>query len=191
MTLTVLKSRKPIFVLRSLKNCDCVRICLLISRSRRSSGTPASDLSSSAPLHSATRPTFAESVHPSVRQSDRCFVSRAHVPDVQVDRGLERKAVMRLQLDLGSRRTSAGIGREVVRTALIIDVICGLLRRRLRLRGQWLSQLLWLRLRREGRDGDGRRDGRGAGKRGAVYDFSLVRGGVVGGWGEERKETRI
>lgn len=55
MTLTVLKSLKPIFVRRSLKNCDCVRICLLISRSRRSSGTPASDLSSSAPLHSTTQ----------------------------------------------------------------------------------------------------------------------------------------
>jgi hypothetical protein len=53
ITLTVLKSRKPIFVRRSLKNCDCVRVCLLISRIRRSSGTPARDLSSSAPLRHA------------------------------------------------------------------------------------------------------------------------------------------
>jgi len=51
MTLTVLKSLKPIFVLRSLKNCDCVRVCFLISRSWRSSGTPTRDLSSSAPLN--------------------------------------------------------------------------------------------------------------------------------------------
>jgi hypothetical protein len=52
ITLTVLKSRKPIFVRRSLKNCDCVRVCLLISRIPRSSVTPARDLSSSAPLQS-------------------------------------------------------------------------------------------------------------------------------------------
>jgi hypothetical protein len=56
ITLTVLKSRKPIFVRRSLKNCDWVRVCLLISRIRRSSGKPARDLSSSAPLeHTAIR----------------------------------------------------------------------------------------------------------------------------------------
>ena len=50
ITLTVLKSRKPIFVRRSLRNCDCVRVCLLTSRARRSSGIPARDFSSSAPL---------------------------------------------------------------------------------------------------------------------------------------------
>ena len=58
---------------------------------------------------------------------------------------------MRLQLDLGGRRAGASIGREVVRTALVVDVICGLLRHRLR--GQ---RLLWLR---SGGCGDGRGDG--------------------------------
>lgn len=66
ITLTVLKSRKPIFVRRSLKNCDWVRVCLLISRIRRSSGTPARDLSSSAPLQHTTVQYRAEINHTAV-----------------------------------------------------------------------------------------------------------------------------
>ena len=91
MTLTVLKSLKPIFVRRSLKNWDCVRVCLLISRSWRSSGTPMSDLSSSAPLYNAVhdvhqrdrdrsssssspsrRAKPSKVYHQRIRQSDRC-----------------------------------------------------------------------------------------------------------------------
>ena len=183
MTLTVLKSLKPIFVRRSLKNCDCVRVCLLISRSWRSSGTPARDLSSSAPLSNVahhhhrgkhrTRPRHP-SRHSQIDAAPRARRT-AHAPDVQVDRGLERKAVMGLQLDLGCRRAGAGFGRVVVRAALIVDVICGLLRRRLR--GQ---RLLWLR--NGGSDGDGRGVGRGTRKGCAVYDFTLVvhGGGIEG-----------
>ena len=185
MTLTVLKSLKPIFVLRSLKNCDCVRVCFLISRNWRSSGTPARDLSSSAPLNNAAPSSPSQSKKQNARQrhpgrrSQIDVATRArqttHAPDVQVDRGLERKAVMGLQLDLGCRRAGAGFGREVVRAALIVDVICGLLRRRLR--GQ---RLLWLR--NGGDDGDRGGGGRGTGKGCAVYDFTVVvhGGGIEG-----------
>ena len=103
----------------------------------------------------AEREQNARQRHPGRRsQIDVATRARqtAHAPDVQVDRGLERKAVMGLQLDLGCRRTGAGFGREVVRAALIVDVICGLLRRRLR--GQ---RLLWLR--NGGNDGDRRGGG--------------------------------
>jgi len=51
VTLTVMKSLRPIFILRSLKNCDCVLGCFLISGSWRSSGKPVRDLSSSLPLN--------------------------------------------------------------------------------------------------------------------------------------------
>jgi len=75
-----------------------------------------------------------------------------HTPGVQVDRGLEQKAVMGLHLDLGCLRTGAGFRGEVVWAVLIANVICGLLHRRL-----WWRWLLWLRDR--GSDGDRRGDG--------------------------------
>src|SRR5229473_4571312 len=99
MTLTVLKSRSPIFVRRSLKNCDWVRVCLLISRIRRSSGTPARDLSSSAPLQH-TPYTGTVSNHTAMNSADtseQLFMfplETGHAPDVQVDCSLERKAVV-------------------------------------------------------------------------------------------------
>ena len=98
ITLTVLKSRKPIFVRRSLKNCDWVRVCLLISRIRRSSGTPARDLSSSAPLEHRTVSRRDQSHHDEHRQHIRTAgllpLETCHAPDVQVDCGFECKAVM-------------------------------------------------------------------------------------------------
>ena len=101
ITLTVLKSRKPIFVRRSLKNCDCVRVCLLISRIRRSSGTPARDLSSSAPLQHTTiqlqhraEINHSNEYRQHVRTAGHLPLETCHTPDVQVDCGFERKAVM-------------------------------------------------------------------------------------------------
>ena len=104
---------------------------------------------------------------------------------------------MGLQLDLGCRRAGAGFGREVVRAALIVDVICGLLRRRLR--GQ---RLLWLR--NGGSDGDRHGGGRGTRKWCAVYDVTLVvhdgglkgRGGkgeneIVIGWTSEARDSNF
>ena len=150
-TAQVLKSLKlnPNFVLRSLNSCDCVRVCLLTSRSWRSSGTPARDLPSSTTLNNATPSSSSREKnnrthqrhpgnHSQIDVAPRACQA-AHAPDVQVDRGLEKKAVMGPQLDLGCLCTGASPGREVVRAALIVDIFCGLVSR-------WLQgqQSLWL-----------------------------------------------
>jgi hypothetical protein len=112
---------------------------------------------------------------------------KSFLPDIQVDRGLERKAVMRLQLHLGGCCASTRVRRQIVWTALIIDVICGLLHRRWR--RWWLLQV---------RYGRGRRDmlrgyGRGARKGGAIYDcIVVIHGGgtkIVRGGRRKEEET--
>jgi hypothetical protein len=100
-----------------------------------------------------------------IRQGALPPESRDHPPDVQVDRSLKRKAVMRLQLDLGGCRAGTRLRRQIVWAALIIDIICGLLCCRFRWQQQW---------RCGGRGGDRWGYGGGARKGGAIYDCAVV-----------------
>ena len=101
-----------------------------------------------------------------------------HAPNIQVDRSLERKTVMRLQFYLSGCSPRAGVRREVVRTPFVIDVICGLLLR------WWWWWWWWVQdqVRQWGRCGGMMRGGRGTGERGAVDHFTVV----VHGGGRER-----
>lgn len=105
---------------------------------------------------------------------------RDYAPDIQVDRSLKRKSVMRLQLHLCGCRAGTRLRRQIVWTAFIVDVICGLLRAWLR----WQQQRgCW------GRCWDRRRYVRGAREGGAIYDRTVI---IHGGGGKscEGEEER-